>query len=119
MTTKKNKIKYNVGDILEVESFAGPKIHKKVLEKENKTSTMFGEEINVVGFRGCFVRRKDILALKKSCVPYTGSEKPSKTTSWTYDWQILRVVKRGSKNGSKRRTGNVKAGTQASSIKAG
>jgi hypothetical protein len=101
MTINESKIKYDVGDILEVASFAGPNIHKKVIEKENKAYTVFGEEINVVGFRGCFVRRKDILALKKNCVPYAGNEKPSKTISWTYDWQILRVVKKGSKNGRK------------------
>ena len=119
MTKKKNKIKYNVGDILEVETFAGPKIHKKVIKKVNKSSVWSNETINVVGFEGCFVRRKDLLALKKNSVPYTGKEKPSKTISWTYDWQIIKVIRRGNKNGSKRHTGNAKRRTQASNVKTG
>jgi len=100
MTTKANNkkktVKYNVGDVLEVESFAGPKVYKKVLELEDrKTKWANGEVTHVKGCWGCFVRRKDLLALKKQSVPYSGKEKLNKTRSFTYDWQILRVVKRG------------------------
>ena len=91
---KKKKIAYKVGDILEVESFAGPKIYKRVTELVNDTSTYTTlGEITVKGFWGSLTRRKDLYALKKHCVPYTGKEKLYKTRSFTYDWQILRVVK--------------------------
>jgi hypothetical protein len=99
--SKTKKIKYKVGDILLCESFAGPKIYKKVLEKihtKTKWTSLIGKDekeiIEVNGFNGCFVRRKDLYALKKSAVPYTGKEKLSKTESFTFDWQILRVIKK-------------------------
>ena len=99
---RRKKVKYKVGDILEVESFAGPKVYKKVNELVNETSTYTTlGTINVKGFWGSFTRRKDIYALKKQCVPYTGKEKLSKTRSFTYDWQILRVIKKTSKGSKK------------------
>jgi hypothetical protein len=96
------KIRYRVGDILEVETFAGPKIYKKVKKKINTTSeyTTLGK-ITVNGFEGAFVRRTDLYALKKQCVGYTGKEVLSKTISFTYDWQIIRVVKKALKKGVK------------------
>ena len=60
----------------------------KIIVVKNK------EIIEVKGFYGCFVRRKDLYALKKSCIPYTGKEKLNKTEGFTFDWHILRVVKR-------------------------
>ena len=102
-TKKRKTVKYNVGDVLEVETFAGPKIHTKVLRKihtKSKWSSLSDKKkkeiIEVKGFYGCFVRRKDLYALKKACVPYTGKEKLSKTEGFIYDWHILRVVKRAS-----------------------
>ena len=98
---KKKKIAYKVGDILEVESFAGPKIYKRVTELVNDTSTYTTlGEIAVKGFWGSLTRRKDLHALKKHCVPYTGKEKLYKTRSFTYDWQILRIIKKA-KSGKK------------------
>jgi len=100
-TKKRKTVKYNVGDVLEVETFAGPKIHTKVLRKIHTKSKWSSpsdkrkkEVVEVKGFYGCFVRRKDLYALKKACVPYTGKEKLNKTEGFTYDWHILRVVKR-------------------------
>ena len=95
-----NKIKYNVGDVMEVSSAAGPKVYKRVLEKINRKSTIGGEEIHVVGFEGCFVRRKDLHALKKACVPYSGNEKLKDCISFTFDWEVLRKV-RGKKRKEK------------------
>jgi len=99
--TNKKTVEYSVGDILEVETFAGPKIHKKVLRKihtTSKWSALSGgrkkDTVEVKGFEGCFVRRKDLYSLKKSCVPYTGKEKLNKTESFTYDWQVIRIVKK-------------------------
>ena len=94
MSTKKSKkIKYNVGDVFLVKSFAGPEVYKKVLKKINRTTTMFDKEINVRGFEGCFTRKKDILALKNESVPYTGKEAPSKCISFVYDWQIIKKIR--------------------------
>jgi|7_EtaG_2_1085326.scaffolds.fasta_scaffold17486_3 hypothetical protein len=95
-----NKIKYNVGDVIEVSSAAGPKVYKRVLKKVNRKSTIGEEEIHVVGFEGCFVRRKDLHALKKACVPYNGNEKLKDCVSFTFDWEILRKV-RGKKRKEK------------------
>jgi len=99
VTTKKRKkktklVKYSVGDTIEVESFAGPRVYQKVLEKVKRTSeySSIGKVV-VSGCWGKFVRRKDLHALKKHCVPYTGKEKLSKTKSFSYDWQVVRVVK--------------------------
>tara|TARA_A100001011_G_scaffold396794_1_gene495839 strand:- start:4671 stop:4943 length:273 start_codon:yes stop_codon:yes gene_type:complete len=87
------KIKYEVGDILLVSSFAGPKVYKKVLKKINKEFTLIGKKDTLVGFEGCFVRRKDLIALKKMCVPYTGKEKLRDQISFVYDFQILKKIK--------------------------
>ena len=94
-----SEVKYKNGDILEVNTFAGVAIYQKVLKKIRKESkwTSFLDSnkkdiVKVSGFEGCFVRRKDLYALKKQSVPYNGKEKLSKTISWTYDHQIIRVV---------------------------
>ncbi len=94
------KINYSIGDILEVESFAGKNIQKKVLKKIDYVSQFGKEKVHVIGFEGCFVRRRDLIALKKSSVPYSGKEKLSECISFTYDWQIVKKIKPSS---SKRR----------------
>tara|TARA_B100001029_G_scaffold167756_1_gene161213 strand:- start:648 stop:941 length:294 start_codon:yes stop_codon:yes gene_type:complete len=95
---KNKKIKYNVGDILEVETFAGPKIHKKVSNIiDRKTEWKDGSVTHLKGFDGTFVRRKDLYSLRNNCVPYTGKEVLKKTVSFTFDWQIIKVIKRGNK----------------------
>jgi len=102
-TTKKRKkkkklVKYNVGDTIEVESFAGPRVYQKVLEKVKSVSEYSNlGKVVVNGCWGRFVRRKDLQALKKQAVPYTGKEKLSKTKSFTYNWQVLRVIKKATK----------------------
>ena len=87
------KVKYKVGDILLVNSFAGPKVYKKVLKIINKEFTLGGKKDTLMGFEGCFVRRKDLIALKKMCVPYTGREKLKEQISFTYDFQIIKKIK--------------------------
>lgn len=94
----KNKINYKVGDILEVETFAGPKIYKKVSKVIDRAIEWEGGEVtHLRGFEGSFVRRKDLHALREKCVPYTGREKLSKTNSFTFNWNIIKVVKRAEK----------------------
>jgi len=98
LKTEKNNITYKIGDILEVKSFAGPKVYKKVSKIIDKViEWQSGEITHLKGFEGSFVRRKDLYALKKRCVPYTGREKLSETSSFTFDWCILRVVKKAEK----------------------
>jgi len=91
----KNNISYQVGDILEVKTAAGPKVYKKVKKIIDRvTEWQDGEVIHLKGFEGSFVRRKDLYALKKMCVPYTGKEKLSNTNSFTFNWEILRIIKK-------------------------
>ncbi len=93
---KKTKVRYQVGDILEVKTFAGPTVYKKVLSITDRTTKWKDETVTrTKGFEGCFLRRKDLLSLKKAHVPYTGREVLKKTISFTYDWQIIRLIKRG------------------------
>jgi hypothetical protein len=95
-------ISYDIGDILEVETFAGPKVYKKVLSIVDRSYDWSdGETTNVKGFNGAFVRRKDLYSLKRFCVPYTGKEVLRSTKSFTFDWQILRLVKKGRKKEGK------------------
>tara|TARA_B100000131_G_scaffold321231_1_gene371367 strand:+ start:6726 stop:7022 length:297 start_codon:yes stop_codon:yes gene_type:complete len=89
-----HKIKYNLGDILEVKTFAGPKIYQKVKNIFDYKTKISGEDVHVKGFEGSFTRRKDLYALKKSSVPYSGNEKLSSCISFTYDYQIIKVIKR-------------------------
>ncbi len=92
-----SEVKYEVGDIVQVETFAGPKVYKKVVKKIDTTTSYksdFLGDIRVKGFDGVFTRKKDILALKRMCVPYSGRERPSKVQSFTYDWQIIKIVKK-------------------------
>lgn len=93
-TKKKNNIHYKVGDILEVKTAAGPKVYKKVKKIIDRvTEWQSGEVTHLKGFEGSFVRRKDLYALKEMCVPYTGKERLSKTKSFTFDWEIIRIIK--------------------------
>ena len=87
-------IAYKPGDILEVKTFAGPKIYQKVKTVFDYKTNISGEDVHVKGFEGFFTRRKDLYALKKSCVPYRGDEKLNKCISFTYDYQIISIVKR-------------------------
>lgn len=96
-------IKYKVGDTLEVSSFAGPKVYIKVLKLEDRKSKISGEEIHVVGFKGCLVRRNDLLTLKKHGVPYTGKEPLKSCISFTYDWQVINKITKRKKGAGSRR----------------
>jgi len=92
------KIKYSVGDIILCETFAGPTIKQKVLKKINRPSGLKDDKktgARIVGFEGCFIRRSDLNKLREACVPYSKKDKPSQCISFTYDWQIIRVVSKG------------------------
>ena len=91
-------IDYQIGDVLEVETFAGVNILTKVKKMINKKSKLGEEEIIVKGFEGSFVRRKDLISLKKRSVPYTGKEVLKDTISFTYDSQIVKLINRSGKN---------------------
>jgi hypothetical protein len=95
MKKKNKKIHYVVGDILEVETFAGPKVYKKVSKIiDSVTKWADGDSTHLKGFEGSFVRRKDLYALRERHVPYTGMEKLSGTSSFTFDRSVVRAVKR-------------------------
>ena len=95
------KMKYSVGDILLCKSFAGPVVRKRVLKKINRPSGFKKDKesgIRIVGFEGCFTRKSDMMKLKEACVPYSSKDKPSKCVSFTYDWQIIKVIHRSTKH---------------------
>lgn len=94
--SKDQNIEYKVGDILNVKTFAGPVVKQKVLRKINRKSKWTSlsdskkkEIVEVNGFEGCFVDKRDIIELKNHCVPYTGKEKPSEVESFTFDYHIV------------------------------
>ena len=90
--SSKAALKYKVGDIIETSTFAGPKVHIKVsklVDRKSSWNSLDSKDskdiVHVKGFYGHFVRRKDILALKKAAVPYTGKES-----------QVIKLIRRGS-----------------------
>ena len=85
---------YKVGYVMLVKTFAGPTIHTRVKNIIDYKTKIGGEEVHVKGFEGVFTRRKDILALKKASVPFTGNEKPSSCVTFTYDNQIVKVIRK-------------------------
>ena len=77
---KKNKLK--IGDIVLVDSFAGPQVRAK-LKKRIISKNGFGAD----GWEAVLVYKKDIDALRKKGVPYKKAEKPS---VFVFDWQIIK-----------------------------
>jgi|TARA_R110001583_G_scaffold16234_3_gene66098 hypothetical protein len=95
------KIKYSVGDIILCKSFAGPEVKLRVINKVNRLSGLKADNdsgVKLLGFEGCFVSRSDMMKLKDACVPYSKKDKPSACISFTYDWQIIRVVSKYNAN---------------------
>lgn len=101
----KATLKYKVGDIVETSTFAGPKVHIKVsklVDRKSSWNSLDSKDskdiVHVNGFYGHFVRRKDVLALKKAAVPYTGKERPKDVEGFTFDWQVTKIIKRGNRS---------------------
>lgn len=101
MGSKSKSIKYKLGDVVETSTFAGPKVHikiSKLVDRESEWKSLeckdTDDTIHVRGFFGHFTRAVDISALKEACVPFTGKEKPSEVTSFTFDWQVTKLIKR-------------------------
>ena len=70
------------GDIVLVESFAGPKVHVKLLKRVFKSKTGWGTD----GWEAQLIYQNEIEQLRKSGVPY---KKNSKPIVWVFDYHII------------------------------
>ncbi len=69
-------------DIVLVESFAGPKVHVKLLKRILKPKDGWG----VNGWEAELIYQNEIEQLRKSGVPY---KKNSKPIVWVFDYHII------------------------------
>ena len=70
------------GDIVLVESFAGPKVHVKLLKRVLKPKHGWGTD----GWEGQLIYQNEVEQLRKSGVPY---KKNSKPVVWVFDYHII------------------------------
>ena len=78
-------MKYKVGDIVLVESFAGPKVHVKLKKRVLKPKKGWGAD----GWDAQIIYKKDVDALRQNGVPYKKGEKPM---VWVFDYRIIKKV---------------------------
>ena len=78
------------GDIVLVNSFAGPKVHVKLIKRVLKIKQQWGAN----GWDAQLIYSNEIEQLKKSGVPY---KKNSKPTVWVFDFQIISKKQRRKK----------------------
>ena len=79
-------MKYEVGDIVFVESFAGPKVWVKLKKRILKPKDFWGAD----GWDAQIVYKKDVDKLIKNGVPYKKGEKP---VVWVFDYHIVKKIK--------------------------
>ena len=82
----KNPRRIRVGDVYEVKTFAGARVHQKVLGFYDGDPT--GKDY----FKACLLRSEDVLALKEASVPYTGKEEPTECVGTMYRFQIIKKI---------------------------
>ena len=83
-------MKYKVGDIVLVESFAGPKVYVKLKKRVLKPKKGWGAD----GWDAQLIYKKDVDNLRKNGVPYKKDDKP---IVFIFDWQIIKKRKRQSR----------------------
>ena len=86
-----------IGDVYECKTFAGIIVHQKITgyyKKDPKEGHHF---------KAVLVRKKDVAALKKAGVAYSGNEQPSECEGVVFDFQILKKVSSVRKTKSKKR----------------
>ena len=76
-------MKYKVGDVVLVESFAGPKVQVRLEERLLKPKDFWGAD----GWDAQLIYKKDVDSLRKNGVPY---KKDSKPVVFVFDWQIIK-----------------------------
>jgi hypothetical protein len=76
-------MKYKVGDIVFVESFAGPKVHVKLKKRVLKPKKGWGAD----GWDAQLIYKKDVDKLRKNGVPY---KKDTKPVVFVFDWHLIK-----------------------------
>ena len=76
-------MKYKVGDVVLVESFAGPKVQVRLKERLLKPKDFWGAD----GWDAQLIYKKDVDSLRKNGVPY---KKDSKPVVFVFDWQMIK-----------------------------
>jgi hypothetical protein len=76
-------MKYKVGDMVLVESFAGPQVRTKLKKRILKPKNGWGAD----GWDAQVIYEKDVNALRKFGVPYEKDEKP---IVFVFDWQLIK-----------------------------
>jgi hypothetical protein len=76
-------MKYKVGDIVLVESFAGPKVHVKLKKRVLKPKKGWGTD----GWDAQLIYKKDVDKLRKNGVPY---KKDTKPVVFVFDWHLIK-----------------------------
>ena len=76
-------MKYKVGDIVLVNSFAGPKVSVKLKKRLLKPKDNWGAD----GWDAQIIYKKDVDSLRNNGVPYKQGEKP---IVFVFDWQIIK-----------------------------
>ena len=76
-------MKYKVGDIVLVNSFAGPKVHVKLKKRVLKPKKGWGAD----GWDAQLIYKKDVDKLRKNGVPY---KKDTKPMVFVFDWHLIK-----------------------------
>ena len=85
-------IDYKVGDIVLVESFAGPKVRVRLKERLLKPKDFWGAD----GWNAQVIYKKDVDILRQKGVPYKKGAKPK---VFVFDWHIIKKIRRHSSTG--------------------
>tara|TARA_R100000008_G_scaffold372_2_gene346 strand:- start:35542 stop:35784 length:243 start_codon:yes stop_codon:yes gene_type:complete len=80
-------MKYKVGDIVLVSSFAGPSVHVRLKERIVKPKNGWGAD----GWDAQMIYKKDVDKLRRKGVPYKKGEKP---IVFVFDWHIIKKAKK-------------------------
>ena len=75
-------MKYEVGDVVLVESFAGPKVRVRLKERVLKPKDFWGAD----GWDAQIIYKKDVDILRKNGVPYKKGAKP---LVFVFDWHMV------------------------------
>ena len=76
-------MKYKAGDIVLVESFAGPKVRVRLKERILKPKDFWGAD----GWNAQIIYKKDVDVLRQNGVPYKKGDKP---LVFVFDWQLIK-----------------------------
>ena len=76
-------MKYKAGDVVLVNSFAGPKVHVKLKKRLLKPKKGCGAD----GWDAQLIYKKDVDKLRKNGVPY---KKDTKPMVFVFDWHLIK-----------------------------